>query len=467
MDEQEMEAPIEDPAAAPSSKTDTEIAASSVFICDLAPGLTEEELSGLFGNYGEILHLRPVHDFSEEAAFVEFEQAESAREANSMLNHACLRGKVCRCLPVSALEVIWQTMDTGQRLVVENLDSSIESRGLNDVCGLFGQILDCKVELDEEERSRGYGFVHFSSKDEASKAVTFMDGMQIGEMVVEVRAFEAKDAALFTGCLYAGVASSSSSAAPATSTEAAGNAAEAKEADVEEAAAGDEPADEEKEEVPAEQMQADGPEQRQRMTVPAEQRQADGPERKQRMMLENFQSLSVHHLEVIQDLKMKLERLKQLVELYSPNQEQQMVVIASTAHIPDIASLLDEICEPGDYEAVSINTSKNERKEVIDAYATGNTFILVMAGDVATRRDFELEKSPSVLVNFDFPNTLQAYLYRIYKRADNSTRVHSFFASEPDQHIAVPLMTVMEEAGHEIPPALLELWTEMDSRTDA
>lgn len=448
MDDQELEALADEHPKTPSTKTDTEIAASSVFICDLVPGLTEDELSELFANYGAILHLRPVHDFSEEAAFVEYEQAASAREAISMLNHACLRGKTCRCLPVSALEVIWQTMDTGHRLVVESLDASIESRGLNDVCGLWGNVLDCKVELDEEEHSRGYGFVHFSSASEASKAIHFMDGMQIGEMCMEVRLFEAKDVALFTGCLYAGVTSSSSSAVQATSTEAACNAAEveeANEADELQAAAIDPPADEEKE-------------------ASEEQVQADGAEQRQRMMLENFQSLSVHHLEVIQDLKMKLERLKQLVELYSPNQEQQMVVIAGTVHIPDIATLLDEICEPGDYEAVSVATCKDARKEVIDGYATGNTFILVMAGDVATRRDFELSKSPSVLVNFDFPNTLQAYLYRIYKRAGDSTRVHSFFASEPDQHIAVPLMTVMEEAGHEIPPALVELWTDIDSR---
>lgn len=377
-----------------------------VFVCDLAAGLSEETLRQTLRNYGDIVSLKQINAPNDDAALVGFASQESAEEAQSMLNHAILRHKTCRCLLSSSVDVIRQTMETGQRLVVENLDPAIESRGLLDVCELFGQILDCKVELDEEDRSRGYGFAHFAVQEEASHAKTFMDGSKIGESVIEVRRFEAKDLAMFTGCIYPG-----------------GEAA----ASAEGAAA----------EVSKEADDADG----------------EGSDSRGKQILE---SLQAHHVEVIEDISGKLERLKDLTKLYNPNQEQQMVVIAESANLEPIGKLMGEIVGDADFESVSFSTSDVDRKEAFEGFETGNTFVLLLAGDVASRQDFDVSKKAAVLINFDLPGSFQAYHRRMQKRADVGTRAHSFFLPESDHKLAVPLMQILEEAGQEIPQGLID-----------
>merc|ERR1739848_135647 len=103
-----------------------------------------------------------------------------------MLHFASVRGKPCRCLSAGVIGRIRQTMETGNRLYVESLDPEMQSQGLWETCSLFGSVLDCKVELDEDERSRCYGFVHFAQKEDAKKALTFMNGVQIGSCAIEL-----------------------------------------------------------------------------------------------------------------------------------------------------------------------------------------------------------------------------------------------------------------------------------------
>mmetsp|Transcript_89614 Transcript_89614/g.161636 ORF Transcript_89614/g.161636 Transcript_89614/m.161636 type:complete len:238 (+) Transcript_89614:1-714(+) len=174
----------------------------AVFICDLAPKLTEQDLRQVFGFYGNIVSLEHGDEVAGGAAAIWYQTAEEAAEAKSTVHLALMRGKISRVLLMSALEVIWGTMEAGNRLVIEGLDLSIESQGLQDVCTLFGTVLDCKVQLDAQGQSRGYGFVHFAAKEEASKAQSLLNKMQIGNSSVEVRLFTAKDAVLFTGCTY-------------------------------------------------------------------------------------------------------------------------------------------------------------------------------------------------------------------------------------------------------------------------
>lgn len=173
----------------------------SVFVCDL-PKLTEIELRQVFGFYGEIALLRVVAEVVEEAVRIEYTTPEAADEAQQMVNHAAMKGKTSRCLLTSTVEKILQTMEADHRLVIRGLDLQIDSRGLRDACGLFGTVLDSKVELDEYERSKGYGFAHFANREDAQRALSSVNGMQIGDSTVAVAYFEPKDAVLFTGCLY-------------------------------------------------------------------------------------------------------------------------------------------------------------------------------------------------------------------------------------------------------------------------
>merc|ERR1712045_740126 len=63
----------------------------------------------------------------------------------------------------------------GVNLYVKNLDDTIDDNKLRQEFTPFGTITSAKV-MSEEGRSKGFGFVCFSSPEEATKAVTEMNG---------------------------------------------------------------------------------------------------------------------------------------------------------------------------------------------------------------------------------------------------------------------------------------------------
>merc|ERR1712088_1109299 len=67
------------------------------------------------------------------------------------------------------------TIFQGVNLYVKNLDDTIDDERLRTEFTPFGNITSAKV-MCEEGRSKGFGFVCFSSSEEATKAVTEMNG---------------------------------------------------------------------------------------------------------------------------------------------------------------------------------------------------------------------------------------------------------------------------------------------------
>ncbi|XP_021706600.1 polyadenylate-binding protein-like [Aedes aegypti] len=67
----------------------------------------------------------------------------------------------------------------GVNLYVNNMDDSIDDERLRKEFSPFGTITSAKVML-EEGRSKGFGFVRFSAAEEATKAITEMNGRFVG-----------------------------------------------------------------------------------------------------------------------------------------------------------------------------------------------------------------------------------------------------------------------------------------------
>ncbi|GMH38270.1 hypothetical protein BSKO_06154 [Bryopsis sp. KO-2023] len=82
----------------------------------------------------------------------------------------------------------------GRNLYVKHLSLDVTDEQLQEMFAEFGQITSAKVMLDESGRSRGFGFVCFSSTEEALKAMTEMSNRVVGEQALYVALAQPKEA---------------------------------------------------------------------------------------------------------------------------------------------------------------------------------------------------------------------------------------------------------------------------------
>ncbi len=73
------------------------------------------------------------------------------------------------------------------KLYVGNLPHSFSEQELTDLFSPYGEIVSCKLILDREtKKSRGFGFVEFKSKEDATKAINELNGKDVGGRTIIV-----------------------------------------------------------------------------------------------------------------------------------------------------------------------------------------------------------------------------------------------------------------------------------------
>lgn len=74
-------------------------------------------------------------------------------------------------------------------LFIKNLDQSIDTKALYETFSAFGTVLSCKVAVDQNDNSKGYGFVQFDKEEAAQNAIKRLNGMLINDKKVYVGTF--------------------------------------------------------------------------------------------------------------------------------------------------------------------------------------------------------------------------------------------------------------------------------------
>lgn len=81
---------------------------------------------------------------------------------------------------------------TGVNLFISHLPQNLDNKALIDIFSVFGPILSSKIVYDENQKSRGYGYVHFSNEEDAIKAISRLNGATIEDHEIKVEKFCSK-----------------------------------------------------------------------------------------------------------------------------------------------------------------------------------------------------------------------------------------------------------------------------------
>ncbi|XP_027013197.1 polyadenylate-binding protein 1b [Tachysurus fulvidraco] len=165
---------------------------TNVYIKNFGEDMDDEKLKEAFSKYGTAMSIRVMTDDSGKSrgfGFVSFERHEDAQKAVDEMNGKELNGKLIyvgraqkKVERQTELKRKFEQMKQdrmtryqGVNLYVKNLDDGIDDERLRKEFSPFGTITSAKVMMDGG-RSKGFGFVCFSSPEEATKAVTEMNG---------------------------------------------------------------------------------------------------------------------------------------------------------------------------------------------------------------------------------------------------------------------------------------------------
>uniref|UniRef100_A0A8C2YXB8 Polyadenylate-binding protein n=1 Tax=Cyclopterus lumpus TaxID=8103 RepID=A0A8C2YXB8_CYCLU len=182
---------------------------TNVYVKNFGEDMDEEKLRDVFSKFGNAMSIRVMSDDGGKSrgfGFVSFERHEDAQKAVDELNGKEFNGKLIyvgraqkKVERQTELKRKFEQMKQdrmtryqGVNLYVKNLDDGIDDERLRKEFTPFGTITSAKVMM-EGGRSKGFGFVCFSSPEEATKAVTEMNGRIVATKPLYVALAQRKD----------------------------------------------------------------------------------------------------------------------------------------------------------------------------------------------------------------------------------------------------------------------------------
>ena len=162
---------------------------TNIYVKNIAPETTDEQFAELFNKYGETTSValeKTPEGKLKGFGFINYANHEDAAKAVDELNDLEFNGEK---LYVGRAQKKFERMQAlkkqyeatrlekmakyqGVNLFVKNLDDSIDDEKLKEEFAPFGTITSAKVMTTENGKSKGFGFVCFSTPEEATKAIT-------------------------------------------------------------------------------------------------------------------------------------------------------------------------------------------------------------------------------------------------------------------------------------------------------
>ncbi|KAF4363036.1 hypothetical protein CsatB_006655 [Cannabis sativa] len=167
---------------------------ASLYVGDLEPSVDEGQLFEIFNQVAQVVSIRVCRDQHRRQslgyAYVNYANPQDAANALEHLNFTPVNGKPMR--------IMYSHRDPSIRksgyanVFIKNLDTSLDNKNLLDTFAAFGTVLSCKVAVDNNGQSKGYGFVQYDKEESAQKAIKELNGMLINDKQVYVGLFVRK-----------------------------------------------------------------------------------------------------------------------------------------------------------------------------------------------------------------------------------------------------------------------------------
>lgn len=169
---------------------------TNVYVKNLSEDVDDEALKKLAGEYGEVVSAVVMKDdkgTSKCFGFINFAEPDAANKAVESLTGKEVNGKSLyagRAQKKAEREAMLRNQFEekraervqkyqGMNLYIKNLHDDVNDDILREEFTPFGSITSAKVMTDEKGKSKGFGFVCYTSHEEATRAVTEMNGKML------------------------------------------------------------------------------------------------------------------------------------------------------------------------------------------------------------------------------------------------------------------------------------------------
>lgn len=189
---------------------ENEVKFTNCYIKNFGADMSYEVMMSLFEPYGEIVSAKIMEDETGKSkgfGFVSFRDPIAANTAVDALNNKEYNGHILyvgraqkKAERVQELKGKFdvkfgktEKFSSGVNLYVKNLDDHIDDDKLKKEFEVYGPITSAKVMTDAAGRSRGFGFVCFVSPEDATKAVSEVNGRIISSKPLYVAIAQKKE----------------------------------------------------------------------------------------------------------------------------------------------------------------------------------------------------------------------------------------------------------------------------------
>jgi len=163
----------------------------NIFIKNLDKGIDNKQLYDTFNQFGNILSCKIVKDAKGESkgyGFVHFESEEAASAAIEQVNGMMLQDRKVFVGRFKTREN--RVKEVGERnkqftnVFIKNLPTEYTEEQLKELVNKNGEALSVKLMVDDENKSKAFGFASFAKHEDADKCVSALNNLEIDGKVL-------------------------------------------------------------------------------------------------------------------------------------------------------------------------------------------------------------------------------------------------------------------------------------------